>query len=113
MDSNEKNGLFQNGAAGVTQEAPGTETGEYLSFEDDEKEKMEAEEPEPAPKRRSKRLMGVILVILVLAAAGAAVSLVSNDRMKIRIPVREPGRKSEPTNTRSNNDGSMTAEAIK
>jgi hypothetical protein len=113
MDSNEKNGLFQNGAAGVTQEAPGTETGEYLSFEDDEKEKTEAEEPEPARKRRRKRLLGVILIILVLAAAGAAVSLVSNDRMKIRIPVREPVRKSEPTNTRSNNDGSMTAEAIR
>jgi hypothetical protein len=113
MDSNEKNGLFQNGAAGVTQEAPGTESGEYLNFEDDEEERVEAKEPEPARKRKSKRLMGVILVILVLAAAGAAVWLFSNDRMKIGIPVRESARKSEPTNAQSNNDGSMTAEAIK
>jgi hypothetical protein len=113
MDSNGKNGLFQNGAVDATQEAPGTESGEYLSFEDDEKEMREAEEPAPALKRRKRWLMGVILVILVLAAVGAAVSLVSNDRMKIRIPVREPVRKSEPTNARSNNDGSMTAEAIR
>ncbi len=113
MDLNEKNGLLQNGAAGLTQEAPGTESSEYLNFEDDEEEKADAKELEPARKRRSKRLIGVILIILVLAAAGAAVWLFSNERMKIRIPVREPGRKSEPTNTRSNNDGSMTAEAIK
>jgi hypothetical protein len=51
--------------------------------------------------------------IVVLAAAGATVSLVSNDRMKLRIPVREPVRKSELTNALSNNDGSMTAEAIR
>jgi hypothetical protein len=113
MDSNEKNGLLQNGAASVTQEATSTENGEYLSFEDVQKEEAEAEEPEPARKRKSKRLIGVILVILVLAAAGATVSLVSNDQMKIRIPVREPVRKSEPTTARSNNDGSMTAEAIR
>jgi hypothetical protein len=113
MDSNEKTGLLQNGAASVAQEAPGTESGEFLSFEDDEKEEAETNETEPASKRRSKRLIGVIILIIVLAAAGAAVLLVSDDRMKIRIPVREPVRKSEPTNTRSNNDGSMTAEAIR
>jgi hypothetical protein len=112
MDSNGKNELFQNGPVGVTQEAPSTQSGEYQNFEDDEKEKTDAKEPESVRRRKSKRLVGVILVILVLATAGAAVWLVSSDRMKIRIPVREPARKPEPTNSRSNNDGGMTAEAI-
>jgi hypothetical protein len=112
MDSNGKNGLFQNGAAGVTQEAPSTESGEDLSLEDEEKEKTDAKELGPASKRKSIRLIGAILVILVLAAAGAAAWLFPNGRMKIRIPVREPARNPESTTARSNNDGSMTTEAI-
>jgi hypothetical protein len=115
MDSNEKNGLYQNGADGVTQESPGAESGEYLNFEDEEqeKEKTETEEQESVRKRKRKRLIGVILVILVLATAGAAVWMVSNDRRtRIQIPVREPARKLDQTNVRGNDDGGMTAATI-
>jgi hypothetical protein len=115
MDSNGKNDLCQNDAAGVIQQSPGAEGGEYLNFEaeEKEKEKAEAEEQESARRQKRKRLTKVIFVLSVLAAAGVALWMVSNDRRThIRVPVREPARKSDQTNARSNDDGGLTAATI-
>jgi hypothetical protein len=114
MDSNEPNDLYHNGAASVTEGAPGAQDNEHLDIEDDEDDRRGGEGGEPARKGKSRRLVGGILILLILVAAGAGLWVISNSRKtKIRIPVRDNARKTDQSTARGNDDSnSVTAQAI-
>ncbi len=108
------NGLYQNGAPGVTEYDPGLQGNsldqDYMDLDDDESKKSAVEDQQTARKPR-RRFVGATLLLLLLAVVGAGIWLIfGGQKTKINVPVQDNAQRTGQTGARNNDD--VTAQAI-